>query len=137
VPVEILAKKTELTALEEELVQEHTRAGFEILKGIDFPGPVAQIVMQHHEHYDGSGYPLGLRGDEILLGARVLRVADVLETLVSYRPCRPAVPMRVAVESLRMSRVQYDPQAVEAVLRLYDAGLLAQFESEWASVIHA
>jgi len=90
IPAEILSKPTKLTNIEFSLIKEHSLIGYEMLKDVESPWPLAQIVYQHHERMDGSGYPRNLKGDEILLEARIMAVADVVEAMASYRPYRPA-----------------------------------------------
>ncbi|AGA31886.1 Response regulator containing a CheY-like receiver domain and an HD-GYP domain [Thioalkalivibrio nitratireducens DSM 14787] len=119
VPVEILAKPGRLSEPEFELIKGHAELGYEILKGIDFPWPVATIVRQHHERRDGSGYPDGLRGDAILLESQILAVADVVEAIHSHRPYRPGLGLEVALAELQENRGRlYAPQVVDACLRL-------------------
>lgn len=119
IPSEILLSPRKLGPLEFAFIRQHPDVGAEILGGIDFPWPVAEIVRQHHENYDGSGYPRGLRGSETLIEARILRVADMLESLSSHRPFRPAMPW---VEALEIIRTQggktLDPDVVSACLRV-------------------
>ena len=91
VPAEILSKPTRLTKLEFELIKVHPQSGYDIIKGIEFPWPVAQMVHQHHERLDGTGYPQGLKGDAIAPEARILAVADVVEAMASHRPYRPGL----------------------------------------------
>lgn len=118
-PMELLSKPTRLTALEYDLVKEHARQGGEILQDVDSPWPLAQIVHQHHERLDGSGYPRGLRGEDILLEARILSVADVVEAMASRRPYRPPLGMEAALLEIETNRGRlYDPEAAEACLRL-------------------
>jgi HD-GYP domain-containing protein (c-di-GMP phosphodiesterase class II) len=94
--------------------------GHEILADIDFPWPVARIVLQHHEKINGSGYPLGLTGDNILLEARVLCVADVVEAMASYRPYRPALGINIALEEIEKNKgILYDNTAVDVCLRMF------------------
>ena len=100
VPAEILSKPGRLSDAEFELIRQHPQTGYEILAGIDFPWPVAEIVLQHHERLDGSGYPQGLEGDEILLEARILAVADVVEAMSSHRPYRPALGLDQALAEI-------------------------------------
>ena len=120
-PAEILSKPDILTEIEMLMMKVHPDVGYEILKNIDFPWPVAQIVRQHHERYDGSGYPEGLKGDEILLEARILAVADVVEAMASHRPYRSALGIERALEEIRSNRrILYDPQVVDACLRLFE-----------------
>ncbi|WP_018950052.1 HD domain-containing phosphohydrolase [Thioalkalivibrio sp. ALMg11] len=125
VPVEILAKPGLLSSAEFELIKGHAASGYEILKGIDFPWPVATILRQHHERLDGSGYPDGLQGDAILPESRILAVADVVEAIHSHRPYRPGLGLEVALKELQKYRGSlYDPQAVDACLRLAEQGRL-------------
>ena len=100
IPAEILSKPSRLTETEFALIKSHSAAAYEILAPIDFGGPVAEIVLQHHERLDGSGYPQGLRGDEILPGARILAVADVVEAMVTHRPYRAALPLDEALAEI-------------------------------------
>ena len=119
-PAEILTKPARLTKTEFQLIKEHPRVGFDILKKIEFPWPVAQIILQHHERLDGTGYPDGLNGDAILLEARILAVADVVEALSSHRPYRPGLGVEKALEEIRRGRgIRYDLQVVDACLRLF------------------
>ena len=115
-----LANKTNLLSLHEvRLLQVHPVVGQEILEGVEFTGPVAMMVRQHHERLDGSGYPDGLEGENILLGARIIAVADVLESMVTDRPYRPAPGLEVATAELRRGRgTMFDPTVVDACLRL-------------------
>ncbi len=119
-PAEILVKPIPLTDIEISLIQAHAQAGYDILSGIDFPWPIADIVVQHHERLNGSGYPRGLAGEEILLEARILCVADVVETMASHRPYRPSIGMDKALEEIDTNRgVLYDPHVVDACLTLF------------------
>jgi len=120
VPAEILSKPGKLTDLEFGLIKVHPQAGYDILKGIDFPWPIAQMVLQHHERLDGSGYPQGLKGDAILLEARILAVADVVEAISAHRPYRAGLGIEVAMEEITKNReIFYDPQAVDACVALF------------------
>ncbi|WP_372523500.1 PAS domain S-box protein [Sulfuricaulis sp.] len=120
VPAEILAKPTKLTKAEFELIKSHPEQGYEVLKDIDFPWPVAQVALQHHERLDGSGYPQGLKGDQILLEARILAVADVVEAMAAHRPYRASLGIDAALEEVRKYRgVKYDSAAVDACVRLF------------------
>jgi putative nucleotidyltransferase with HDIG domain len=120
VPAEILSKPTKLTGIEFGLIKVHPQAGYDILKEIEFQGPVAQIICQHHERLDGSGYPAALKGAEICREARVLAVADVVEAIVSHRPYRPAKGIDTALGEISEKRgILYDPQVVDACLRLF------------------
>jgi PAS domain S-box-containing protein len=120
IPAEILSKPTKLTELEYRLIQEHPRQGYEILKNVESPWPLAEMVYQHHERLDGSGYPRHLKGEEILIEARILSVADVVEAMASHRPYRPGLGIAAALEEISRNRgVLYDAQAVDACLRLF------------------
>jgi PAS domain S-box-containing protein/putative nucleotidyltransferase with HDIG domain len=120
VPSEILSKPSPLNEIERAIIQNHVRAGYEILKTVEFPWPVAQVVLQHHERLDGSGYPSGLTGEGILLEARILAVADVVEAMASYRPYRPARGIEEAFREIAQGRDRlYDPQVVDACLKLF------------------
>ncbi len=119
VPAEILSKPGRLTAIEMELVKGHAQAGYEILKDVSFSFPVAEVIRQHHERLDGSGYPRGLKGDEILPEARVLAVADVLESMAAHRPYRPALGIEAALAELDHGRGRlYDSAVLDAVFSL-------------------
>ena len=120
VPAEILTKPGELTPLEMQLVRVHAQAGYDIIKGIEFPWPVAQAVVQHHERLDGSGYPKGLAASAICVEARVLAVADVVETMMSHRPYRPARGLEIALAEIRGGKGRlYDAAAVDACIALF------------------
>ena len=120
IPAEILSKPGKITGIEYSLIKIHPQAGYDILKGINFPRPIAQMVLQHHERLDGSGYPQGLKGDDILLEARILAVADVVEAMFSHRPYRPGLGMEVALNEIINKRgIFYDPQVVDACLALF------------------
>ena len=119
VPVEILSKPGQLSEIEHTLIKDHPQVGYEILKEIEFPWPVAQIVLQHHERIDGSGYPAGLCGEDILVEARTLAVADVVEAMASHRPYRPTLGRDMALEEISQNRgVLYDPDVVDACMKL-------------------
>ena len=120
VPAEILSKPGQLTEPEFDLIKTHPQVAYDILKQIDFPWPIAEIVLQHHERLDGSGYPNGLKGTDILLEARILAVADVVEAMSSHRPYRPAFSVEKALEEISKNRgTLYDSQVVDACLRLF------------------
>ena len=120
IPGEILSKPGPLNEIEFSLIKAHPKVGYDILKSIDFPWPIAQMVLQHHERMDGSGYPSSLRGEEILLEARVLSVADVVETMASHRPYRPALGLGKALEEVnRYKGACYDVDVVDACLKLF------------------
>jgi len=121
IPAEILSKPGKLNEVEIQLVRRHPQAAFEILKEIDFPWPVDLIVLQHHEKMDCSGYPQGLAGEEILLEARILCVADVVESIESHRPYRPGLGIDKALEEISKNRgTLYDQDVVDACLRLFN-----------------
>jgi PAS domain S-box-containing protein len=120
VPAEILSKPTRLTGAEMALVRHHARAGHDILAGIEFPWPVSQAVLQHHERLDGSGYPDGLAGEAISLDARILAIADTVEAMTAHRPYRPGIALeRTLAEVEHGAGAQFDPDAVSACLRLF------------------
>jgi PAS domain S-box-containing protein len=120
VPAEILAKPTRLTKLEFELIKTHSQAGYDIIKGVEFPWPVGLMVLQHHERLDGSGYPQGLKGDAIAPEARILAVADVVEAMSSHRPYRAGLGIDAALKEVEDRRgTWFEPQAVDACLRLF------------------
>jgi len=117
---EILSKPTRLTELEYELIKEHVQIGYDILKDIEFPWPVADIAHQHHERLDGSGYPQGLKGEDICLEARIVAVADVVEAMTTHRPYRPGLGIERALEEIERGRgTHYDADAVDACLSLF------------------
>jgi putative nucleotidyltransferase with HDIG domain len=120
VPAEFLSKPGRVSQHELSILRDHSQAGFEILKDIEFEHPVAEIVLQHHERLDGSGYPRGLSGEAILLEARIISVADVVESMGSHRPYRPSLGMKKALDEIQEYKgVRYDAQAVEACLELF------------------
>ena len=120
VPSEILTKPSVLTNLEREIIKTHCKVANDILANIEFPYPVAEIIYQHHERMDGSGYPRGLKGDDIALEARIIGVADVIDAMASYRPYRPALGVDAAIEEITKFRgVTYDPSVVDACLKIY------------------
>lgn len=119
-PSEILSKPTKLTDIEFKLIKDHSKIGHDILKPIEFPWPVAQIVLQHHERLDGSGYPQGLKGEDILLEARIIGVADVVEAMSSHRPYRPALGIDKALEEILKNKgILYDPKVVDVCIKLF------------------
>lgn len=123
VPSSLLSKPGKLSDVEFAIIQLHPQTGYEILKGIEFPWPVADIVRQHHERQDGSGYPKGLHGKDILLEARILAVADMLEAISSHRPYRPALGIAFAIEELKkQSGSKLDSEVVACCVQLVEAG---------------
>jgi putative nucleotidyltransferase with HDIG domain len=126
VPIEILSTPAKLSAAQLSLVRGHVTAGYEILRPIDFGAPIAEMVLQHHERLDGSGYPAGLKGSQIILEARIISVADVVAAMTSHRPYRPALGLDAACEEISTHRgTQYDADAVDACLALcHDDGVL-------------
>jgi PAS domain S-box-containing protein len=120
IPAEILSKPGRLTAIEYELVKNHSRSGYDILKSVEFPWPLAEIILQHHERMDGSGYPQQLKGEQIILEARIMAVADVVESMASHRPYRPALGLDKALEEIEQNSGRlYYPQVADACLRLF------------------
>lgn len=120
VPSEILTKPTRLSDLEFELIRTHSEAGYSILKDIDFPWPIARIVLEHHERINGSGYPNKLKGDELLLESKIISIADVVEAISSNRPYRPAVGIHAALEEIEKNKgILYDSVATDACLKLF------------------
>lgn len=122
VPAEILTKPGTLSFSEFELIKDHSRRGYEILKDISFPWPIADIVLQHHERMDGSGYPAGEQGDDISMAARILAVADVIEAMASHRPYRPLIGIAQAMDEIRERPSAYDPDVTAACERLFERG---------------
>ncbi|MDD2925193.1 PAS domain S-box protein [Rhodoferax sp.] len=126
VPAEILSKPGKLTDIELMFIRTHPQAGYDILKEIQFPWPIADMVHQHHERLDGSGYPQGLKGDQILLDARILTVADVVEAMASHRPYRASLGIDSALHEIELGRGRlYDPTVVDVCLRLFREGRFA------------
>jgi PAS domain S-box-containing protein len=120
VPAEILSKPTKLTNIEFSLIKVHPQKGYEMLKDVESPWPLAEIVYQHHERMDGSGYPRNLKGDDILIEARILAVADVVEAMASHRPYRPALGLNAALEEIENNKgTIYDAAVADACLRLF------------------
>jgi len=120
VPAEILSKPSKINDLEFQLIKTHPEVGYDILKKIDFPWPVADIVLQHHERMNGSGYPRKLKGPDILIEARIINVADVVEAMASHRPYRPSLGIEKSLEQISKNRgILYDGEVVDACLRLF------------------
>jgi PAS domain S-box-containing protein/putative nucleotidyltransferase with HDIG domain len=126
VPAEILAWPGRISPAQFEMIKPHAQVGYDIVSGIDFPWPVADAIRQHHERLDGSGYPQGLKGDQIILEARILTVADVVEAMSSHRPYRPALGIDAALKEIEDKRGRcFDPGVVDACLRLFrDKGFI-------------
>ncbi|MCJ7771747.1 MAG: PAS domain-containing protein [Desulfobacterales bacterium] len=123
VPAEILSKPGKISELEFELIKTHPRVGYDLLKDIEFPWPIAQMVHQHHEKMDGSGYPQGLKGNEIMIEARILVVSDIMEAMSSHRPYRPALGIKKALEQIGQDKgILLDPDVVDACLKLFKEG---------------
>ena len=121
IPAEILSKPGHLSEIQYNMVTMHPQVGCDILKEIQFPWPVAEIVLQHHERMDGSGYPQGLSGEEIRLEARILAVADAVEAMSSHRPYRPAHGIEKALEEISQCKgILYDSEVVDACLKLFN-----------------
>ena len=128
VPVELLSKPLGLTEIESQLMKTHVQTGYEIIRGIEFPWPLAEIVLQHHERIDGSGYPHGLKGDNILLEARILAVANTVEGICCDQPYRPGLGIEKALEEIEKNKgILYDEKVVEACIKLF---LKKQFKFE-------
>ncbi len=121
IPSEILSMPRKLTPVEFILIRDHVQAGYDILKEIEFPWPIARIILEHHERMDGSGYPSGRKGESLLLESRILAVADVVEAMASHRPYRPAFSISIVLEELAKSRgTLFDPVVVDSCLRLFN-----------------
>lgn len=130
VPAGILAKPGRLSGLEYELIKNHVRAGYDILKQIEFPWPIADIILQHHERMDGSGYPHGLKNGQIMLQARILAVADVFETIASHRPYRPSLGLQRAIDELKKNKGEtLDEHVVDTFLKLVKENRFPEFEN--------
>ncbi|MBE0625573.1 MAG: HD domain-containing protein [Burkholderiales bacterium] len=120
IPAEILSKPGGLSAIEYSLIKQHAQAGHDVLKVVDFPWPIAGIALQHHERMDGSGYPQGLKGDGILIEARILAVADTIEAMSSHRPYRAALGIAAALAEIERGRaITYDATVVDVCLQLF------------------
>jgi PAS domain S-box-containing protein len=120
IPAEILSKPGKLTKIEYQLIQGHPQSSYDVLKDVEFPWPVAQVALQHHERMDGSGYPQGLKGDAILFEARIMAVADVVEAMSSHRPYRPGLGIEKALAEIERGRgTAYDADVADACLRMF------------------
>lgn len=123
VPSDILSKPGKINIMEFEVIKNHSQVGYDLLSTIEFPWPISTIVHQHHERMDGSGYPNGLKGDEILVESRILAVADVVEAMTSHRPYRAALGTEKALEEIKAHTTDYyDPDVVKACVRLFEEG---------------
>jgi putative nucleotidyltransferase with HDIG domain len=130
VPPEILSKPGRLSRDEINFIRTHAAVGYDILRPIAFPWPIAEIVRQHHERLDGSGYPSGLKAPDILFEARILAVADTVEAMSGDRPYRPALGVEKALEEIRRGRdTLFDPETVDACVALFEEGAF-QFEGK-------
>ena len=119
-PAEIVSKPSKLVEVEFNLVKNHPRTGYEILEKVDFPWPIAEIVFQHQEKIDGSGYPRGLKGDEILIEAKILGVANAVEAMSSYKSYRPALSIDESLTEIsKYENILFDPEVVDACLKLF------------------
>ncbi|GHD57114.1 hypothetical protein GCM10017083_38130 [Thalassobaculum fulvum] len=122
VPIQILSKPGKLSAAEFDIIRTHSETGYQILKDVDFPWPIARMVREHHEGVDGSGYPLGLTGDQLLLESRIISVADVLEAVTSHRPYRPGLGLEHGLQVLREMRGgKLDPDVVDVCIELIES----------------
>jgi putative nucleotidyltransferase with HDIG domain len=131
VPAEILSKPGKLNQTEFDIIKSHSQVSYNILELIEFPWPVKQAVLQHHERLDGSGYPNGISGDDIILDARILAVADVVEAISSHRPYRPALGLEYAMQEITSKKgTLYDPKVVDACVKLFkdEASVLRQLQ---------
>ena len=120
IPAEILSKPTKLTNIEFSLIKVHSQSGYEMMKNVESPWLLAQIVYQHHERMNGSGYPRNLKGDEILMEARIMAVADVVEAMASHRPYRPTLGIKAALEEIEKNKgILYDNTVANTCLKLF------------------
>jgi HD-GYP domain-containing protein (c-di-GMP phosphodiesterase class II) len=119
-PTELLTKPGRLSKAEFSLIKDHAEMGYEIIKKVHFPWPIADMVRQHHERLDGSGYPLGLKAEATLLESRILAVADVVEAMSSQRPYRPSLGIDAALDNILAGRgTQFEPEVVDACVSLF------------------
>jgi HD-GYP domain-containing protein (c-di-GMP phosphodiesterase class II) len=120
IPAEILSKPGKLSSIEMQLIRTHSQSGYDIMKDIEFPWPVARIILEHHERMDGSGYPNGRSNNDILVESRILALADVVDAMASHRPYRPSLGIDVALREIEKNKeVLYDSDAVDACLMLF------------------
>ena len=132
IPVEMLDKPHKLSDVEFDHLRKHPQTGFEMLKHVEFPWPIADIILQHHEHFDGTGYPFGLTDTEICDEAKIIAVADSVEAITAIRPYRPAAPLSEALFEIESKSGRlYDPDVVEALLRLVSNGKLYLKGCSW------
>ena len=125
IPADIIFKPDKLSLIEYMLVKSHVVIGYEIIKDIKFPWPIAKIILQHHERENGSGYPNGITSDEILLEAKILAVADSVEAMISHRPYRPSLGKLKALEVIYESRgIEYDSDVVDACIEVFNDGFV-------------
>ncbi len=123
IPAEILSKPGKITEVEFNLIKNHCQAGYDILKSIDFPWPIADIVYQHHERIDGSGYPGGITGDEIIIEAKIISVADVMEAMASHRPYRPSLGVDFALNEIEKNKgILYDKDVADTCIKMFRSG---------------
>lgn len=123
IPAEILSKPGKLTETEFSIIKNHPQVAFDIIKKIDFPWPVSDIVLQHHEYLNGTGYPRGLKEKDILIEARILTVADVVEAMASHRPYRPALGIDKALDEIKFGKgTRFDAAVVDACLAVFEKG---------------
>ena len=126
VPAEILAKPGKITDIERSLINMHPEIGYQILTAVEFPWPISEIILQHHERYDGAGYPHKLSGSSILHEARILKVADSLEAIASHRPYRPGYGLDRALSEISAGRrSEYDAEVVDACLSYFSSGAVS------------
>ena len=119
-PTEIVSKPSKLVEVEFNLIKNHPKIGYDILKRVNFPWPIAEIVFQHYEKIDGSGYPRGLKGDEILIEAKILGVANVVEAMSSYKSYRPALSIDESLAEISKNKnILFDPEVVDTCLKLF------------------
>ena len=120
VPAEILSKPGKISDIEMSLIKVHSQSGYDILKEAELPYPIAEVVLQHHERLDGSGYPQGLKGDQILAEAKIISVADVVEAIASFRPYRPGFGIDIALGEIEKNKgILYDEKAVDVCIKLF------------------
>jgi putative nucleotidyltransferase with HDIG domain len=120
IPAEILSRPGKLSEVEYALIKGHAQSGYDVLKDVEFPWPVAEVALQHHERIDGSGYPQGLKGDDIIIEARILAVADTVESMSTHRPYRPALGIEKALAEIEHGKgIIYDQMVVDACIKLF------------------